>query len=71
MLTVGQAASRIGIHPNTLRSYAAAGLIAFLRLPGGHRRFAVADVETFIDRLRGVPDREPSAKELDVRDKGF
>ena len=45
MLTVGEAAERLGVHPNTLRAWADRGLIKHVRLPSGYRRFPVSEVE--------------------------
>jgi excisionase family DNA binding protein len=41
------AAARLGIHPTTLRRWADNGDIPFLLTPGGHRRFAVSDIDEF------------------------
>lgn len=41
------AAARLDIHPTTLRRWADNGEIPFLLTPGGHRRFAVADIDQF------------------------
>lgn len=43
------AAKRIGVHPNTLRRWADQGEIQVLVTPGGHRRFALADLDRFAD----------------------
>lgn len=48
-----EAAKRLSIHPTTLRRWADAGEIPTLLTPGGHRRFALADLEHFAqDRHR-------------------
>lgn len=45
-LTVTEAAQRLGIHPNTLRSWADKGLVNAMVLPGsGYRRFKPAVIE--------------------------
>ena len=41
------ASARLSVHPTTLRRWADNGDIPFLLAPGGHRRFAVADIEEF------------------------
>ena len=46
-LTLKQAAHKLGVHPTTLRRWADAGEILVMLTPGGHRRFAMADVERF------------------------
>ena len=45
LLTVSQAAARLGIHPNTLRGWADRGIVAVVRLPTGARRFEPGEVE--------------------------
>lgn len=47
-LRIAAAARRLGVHEKTLRAWADKGLVAHLRLPSGHRRFAPEE----IDRLR-------------------
>jgi putative resolvase len=49
LLTISEAARRIGVHPNTLRSWADKGLISHVKLPSGYRRFRPEDIE----ELRG------------------
>lgn len=44
MLSTGEAAARLGVHPKTLRRYEAEGKIKARRLPGGNRRWKAADV---------------------------
>jgi excisionase family DNA binding protein len=46
-LPLSHAAARLNVHPTTLRRWADNGEIPFLLTPGGHRRFAVADIEEF------------------------
>ncbi len=46
-LRLSEAASRLGVHPTTLRRWADDGEIPSSRTPGGHRRFAVSDLEAF------------------------
>ncbi|NOX76780.1 MAG: response regulator [Gammaproteobacteria bacterium] len=42
-----QAAERFMVSPVTLRHWALAGKLAFITTPGGHRRFALEEVERF------------------------
>ncbi len=49
---IGQAAHRLGVHTTTLRRWADRGDIAFTVTPGGHRRFAAADIEQFAAEQR-------------------
>lgn len=56
-LTLAQAAKQLDIHPTTLRRWADNGDIPYMRTPGGHRRFAISDLQRFTDerrRLRSV-----------------
>lgn len=46
-LNLHQAAKQLGVHPTTLRRWADSGEIPVMVTPGGHRRFAVADLERF------------------------
>jgi excisionase family DNA binding protein len=45
LLTISQAAARIGVHPNTLRAWVDKGLVPATRLPSGYRRFSAEQVE--------------------------
>ena len=44
-LSLGEAARRLNVHPTTLRRWASNGDIPVMMTPGGHRRFAAADVD--------------------------
>lgn len=60
-LSLRQAANRLGVHPTTLRRWADGGEIPVMVTPGGHRRFAVSDVDGFAEerlRLRVVAGLE-------------
>jgi excisionase family DNA binding protein len=46
------AAELLGVHPTTLRRWADAGGIPVALTPGGHRRFARADIEAFNARRK-------------------
>ena len=43
-LSLGEAALEVGVHPTTLRRWADRGALPVMRTPGGHRRFALADI---------------------------
>lgn len=46
-LTLSEAASSLGVHGTTLRRWADNGQIPFMLTPGGHRRFAISDLNQF------------------------
>ena len=45
LLRINEAASRLGVHQNTLRNWADKGLIPTVKLPSGHRRFVPGEIE--------------------------
>lgn len=49
-LSLGEAASRLGVDEATLRHWADTGKIRTFRTPGGHRRFLERDLEALIRR---------------------
>ena len=50
LLAVGEAASILGVHPNTLRRWAQAGLLPSWRVgPRRDRRFQLAEVLGFME----------------------
>lgn len=52
-ISLSVAAKRLNIHVTTLRRWADAGEIPVMLTPGGHRRFAVSDLDSFAqDRRR-------------------
>lgn len=60
-LTLREAAALLGVHPATLRAWADAGALPSFRTPGGHRRFALEDVEAFLQaRSRGGSSQVPT-----------
>lgn len=44
LLTISQAAGRLGVSANTLRAWADKGLIRMVRLPSGYRRFTETEI---------------------------
>jgi excisionase family DNA binding protein len=54
-LTLEQASRRLGVHASTLRRWVDQGDITALRTPGGHRRFALSDLERFERERRQQP----------------
>ncbi len=62
LLTISEAARLLGVHQNTLRSWADKGLVKHVKLPSGYRRFVVAEIkrlrrEMGLDVSAGVDDR--------------
>jgi excisionase family DNA binding protein len=60
-LSLSQAAEMLNIHPTTLRRWADDGEIAVMLTPGGHRRFALSDIEQFAEDRHGI--RRPAGIE--------
>jgi excisionase family DNA binding protein len=64
LLSLGEAAALLGVHPATLRRWADQGDVLVMVTPGGHRRFP----RTEIERLMGVEalagDEEQFAEHL-------
>lgn len=55
-LSVQQAAARVGVHPDTIRTWADNGRLPFRRISErGDRRFAVADVDALIKGRKSTP----------------
>ncbi|MBN9374602.1 MAG: helix-turn-helix domain-containing protein [Cellulomonas sp.] len=50
LLSVGEAAELLAVHPDTLKRWERAGRIEALRTPTGHRRFRRRDVEHLLAR---------------------
>jgi len=46
-VSLSNAASLLGVHGTTLRRWADSGQIPFMMTPGGHRRFAMSDLNQF------------------------
>jgi excisionase family DNA binding protein len=56
-LTLGQAASYLGVAQSTVRKWSDAGRLAAFYTPGGHRRFRRADLDAFLTGSRPGPAR--------------
>jgi excisionase family DNA binding protein len=53
-LTLKEASSRLGVHPNTLRNWEEQGVIRLVRLPGSrHRRVPLSEVERLLAQMHG------------------
>ena len=51
VLSVGEAAARLGVAARTVQRWEAAGLIEATRTPAGHRRYKAEDVEALLTTL--------------------
>jgi excisionase family DNA binding protein len=52
-LPLGKAAALLGVHTMTLRRWSDSGRFPSFRTPGGHRRFALDDIQAYLLRQRG------------------
>ena len=52
LLNVGRAASYLGVSAASLRKWSNDGLVPVYRTPGGQRRFAVEDLDQFMQSMR-------------------
>ena len=60
LLNVGRAAAYLGVSAASLRKWSNEGLVPVYRTPGGQRRFAISDLDEFMQSMRqpgqvGVP----------------
>ena len=60
LLNVGRAAAYLGVSAASLRKWSNDGLLPVYRTPGGQRRFAIVDLDEFMQSMRrpgsvGVP----------------
>ena len=75
-LGLGEASRLLGVNESTLRRWADAGLVQTFRTPGGHRRFAAADLRRIIDaagalsRTAGFDDEALERIRARLRDVG-
>ena len=68
-LGLGPAARYLGVHPITLRRWADQGEIAVMFTPGGHRRFALADLQARAVARKQL--RQPAALEQSWADEAL
>jgi excisionase family DNA binding protein len=54
-LTLGQAATYLGVAQSTIRKWSDSGRLPAFYTPGGHRRFRRRDLDTFLSGSRGRP----------------
>jgi excisionase family DNA binding protein len=53
-LSISEAAAYLNVHPATLRRWSDANEIPCLLTPGGHRRFALSDLQRFAEKHRAT-----------------
>lgn len=53
-LTTSEAAELLGVHPATVRRWADDGDLPSMTTPGGHRRFALSDLDDFTQTATGT-----------------
>ncbi|MGI9020548.1 MAG: MerR family transcriptional regulator [Solirubrobacterales bacterium] len=58
LLNVGRAAAYLGVSAASLRKWSNDGLVPVYRTPGGQRRFAISDLDEFMQSMR-EPGRVP------------
>jgi len=54
-LTLGQAATYLGVAQSTIRKWSDGGRLPAFYTPGGHRRFRQGDLDAFLAGSRGAP----------------
>ena len=54
-ISLGKAAAMLGVHSMTLRRWSDSGKFPSHRTPGGHRRFALTDIEAYLEQKHVVP----------------
>ena len=66
-LTLGRAASYLGVAQSTLRKWCDARRLPAFTTPGGHRRFRKSDLDAFVDLSRpGSPSRGSPSRDRPV-----
>ncbi len=51
MLNIAEAAEVVGVHKNTLRSWADKGLVPHVKLPSGYRRFRLSEMHKMAQEM--------------------
>ena len=54
-LTLGQAASYLGVAQSTMRKWTDSGRVTTFKTPGGHRRYRLSDLDEFLDQSGRAP----------------
>ena len=52
LLTISEAAGRLGVHQKTLRAWADKGLVAHIKTPTGYRRFDPVEIDRLEAEMR-------------------
>jgi excisionase family DNA binding protein len=65
-LELSEAADYLGVHFTTLRRWADAGEISFMRTPGGRRRFSQRALEAFLKRVSAASHADKQSTNLAV-----
>lgn len=55
LISIGKAASLLGVHPDTLRNWEKSGKVQVYRTPGNHRRYSLDELK---DLLSGLSNKE-------------
>jgi len=58
LLGISKAAQLLGVHPLTLRNWAEKGYVPYYRTPGGHRRFKVSDLTSFLQKVNAGSEED-------------
>jgi excisionase family DNA binding protein len=51
LLTISEAANRLGVHQKTLRAWADKGLVEHIKTPTGYRRFDPAVIDQLVQDM--------------------
>ncbi|WP_347405437.1 MerR family DNA-binding transcriptional regulator [Moorella sp. Hama-1] len=65
LLSISQAAKKLGVHPNRLRAWEKQGLLIPVRLPSGQRRYPIDEINRILGT--GGIKAEPEAVVLYAR----
>ncbi|WP_273000874.1 MerR family transcriptional regulator, partial [Hydrogenibacillus schlegelii] len=66
LLSIREAAEKLGVHPNRLREWEKKGPIRPIRLPSGHRRYPTEEIDRIL-KAGGMNETEPDAVALYAR----
>ena len=66
LLSISEAAKKLGVHPNRLREWEKKGLIRSIRLPSGHRRYPTEEIDRIL-KAGGMNETEADAVALYAR----